>query len=394
MIMGYNYAVLGAGRQGIAAAYDMARFGEAEEILLIDVDGEAANQGAQRVNALVGKDIVRPIRTDANNTDSLRPYLIETTSILSALPYKFNPGITDIALDVGANLCDLGGHTGIVRKQLEKDNIAQDAGISIVPDCGMGPGMNISLATYAMSLMDEPKEVRIWDGGLPLNPVPPWNYALSFNINGLTNEYYGNAYFLREGKVTEVPCFDGYEVLDFPEPIGQLEAFVTSGGLSTAPWTFQGKLDVLENKTLRFPGHFSQFSSYSQLGLFDEEPIKVDVDGQTIVPRDVFHSLLAPKITKPEVKDFAIMVVKCSGIKNGNEEEAAIVLIDQFDEKTGFTAMQRLTGWHASIMAILQTKGTVPKGAIPVELAIPGKIIAEEAEKRGLAIEVNTSFDQ
>ena len=168
--------------------------------------------------------------------------------------------------------------------------------MTIVPDCGMGPGLNISLGTYVMELVEKPEEVLIWDGGLPQDPQEPWNYVSTFNLGGLTNEYDGNAFFLRDGQVTPVPCFSGYEVLEFPAPLGRLEAFVTSGGLSTSPWTFEGRLNRLENKTLRYPGHVAQFKAFSDLGLLGLDPI--DVAGQKVVPRDVFHALLAPQICR------------------------------------------------------------------------------------------------
>jgi lysine 6-dehydrogenase len=271
-----------------------------------------------------------------------------------------------------------------VRKQLQRHDKAKNAGITIIPDCGMGPGMNISLAVYAMSLIDKPKEVFIWDGGLPQDPEPPWNYALTFNINGLTNEYYGNAFFLQKGKVTEVPCFEGYEEVKFPKPLGTLEAFVTSGGLSTMPWTFKGKLRRLENKTLRYPGHCEQFKAYSMLGLFDEKTIQVGK--AEIKPRVFYHNLLGPRIIKEDIEDVCIIRVKCTSGSKVRRTESTVELIDYFDDETGFTAMQRLTGWHASIVVILATQGRLDKGAVPVESAVPGELIVEEAKKRGFKI--------
>ena len=91
----------------------------------------------------------------------------------------------------------------------------------------MGPGMNNTLAAYAIELLDEPREVYIWDGGLPQVPQPPWNFQLTFHINGLTNEYYGQTAFLRDGKITMVDTFEEYQEIDF-EPLGRLEAFITS----------------------------------------------------------------------------------------------------------------------------------------------------------------------
>jgi lysine 6-dehydrogenase len=70
----------------------------------------------------------------------------------------------------------------------------------------------------------------------------------------------------------------------------------------------------------------------------------------------------------------------------GRTKEAVVELIDRYDEETGFLAMQRLTGWHASIVAILAARGEVEKGVVPVELAVPGSKIVEEARKRGLDI--------
>lgn len=390
--MGINYTILGAGRQGTAAAYDLIKFGNPDDVLLVDQDANAAKRSAERINELTDDSIAQGTMGNVADTDELSSILKGTDSILSAVPYKFNLELTKMAIDLGANFCDLGGHTGIVRRQLALDTKAQDAGISIVPDCGMGPGMNISLADYAMSLVDSPKHVYIWDGGLPQDPKPPWNYALTFNINGLTNEYFGNAYFLRNRRITEIPCFHGYELLDFPEPIGQLEAFVTSGGLSTAPWSYEGTLETLENKTLRYPGHHAQFSSFSQLGLFSEDPIHVNEGMDELVPRDVFHALLGPKIIPPglKIRDIAVMRVKCVGgseVNGGSDKQVSTIdLVDLYDEKTGFTAMQRLTGWHASIMTILMTQGKVEKGTHSVEKAVPGSVVVEEALKRGFAI--------
>jgi len=382
--MSYRYAVLGAGRQGVAAAYDIAKFGQAEEVILADIDLAAAVAGAKRINKLLNQQIAKGIQVDVNDANQLISVLNGVTSLISAVHFTSNLAVTDVAIGMRVNMCDLGGNTGIVRRQLEQDAEAKRAGITIVPDCGMGPGMNISLAVYAMSLLDKQREVYIWDGGIPKNPKPIWHYALTFSIDGLTNEYSGNAHFLRDGKITKVPCFEGFEELYFPS-LGKLEAFVTSGGLSTAPWTFQGKLERLENKTIRYPGHWAQFRAFAELGLFDLEPVQVG--NINVVPRDLFHVLLEPKITDADVRDVGVIRTKCVGEKDGRDAEAVVELIDYYDKETGFTAMQRLTGWHASIMAILAAQGKISRGVIPVELAAPGLVIVEEARERGFAID-------
>jgi lysine 6-dehydrogenase len=382
--MGYKYVVLGAGRQGVAAAYDLAVFGQAEAITLLDLDLAVAKAGAARLNQLLGKNIATAFQVDAGDVRTVEPHLDGATGVISSVHYTFNLEMTKLAIKKKVHMTDFGGNTDVVREQLALDAEASAAGVTVVPDCGMGPGLNISLGTYVMSLVEQPEEVLIWDGGLPQAPQAPWNYVSTFNLGGLTNEYDGNAFFIRDGKVTPVPCFSGYEVLEFPEPLGRLEAFVTSGGLSTSPWTFEGRLKRLENKTLRYPGHVAQFKAFSDLGLLGLDPITAG--GTQVVPRDVFHALLAPQICRDEVKDICVMRVKSTGTTKGRHVEAVVELIDRYDEKTGFTAMQRLTGWHGSILMIAAVNNMVRRGAVSVELALPGKTIVNECRRRGFAI--------
>jgi len=381
--VGYRCAVVGAGRQGVASAYDLAHLGGASEVRLLDVDGEAARRGAARVNELLGRPVANGMAVDASRTGDLAEALRGVHALVSAAPYSLNLGITEAALRARASMTDLGGHTDTVRRQLALDARAREAGVAIVPDCGMGPGLNISLAVYAMSLVEEPREVRIWDGGLPQDPQPPWYYASTFNVAGLTNEFDGDATYLRGGRRTLVPCFEDVEEFDFA-PVGRVEAFVTSGGLSTSPWTFEGTLDRLENKTIRYPGFAAQFKAFRDLGLFRLDA--VETGGVRVVPRELFHSLLEPQLRRPEVRDICLMRVRCDGETGGRRAVATIELVDRYDEATGLTAMQRLTGWHASIMLIAAVEGRIEAGVIPVEKALAGKIVADEARARGLAI--------
>ncbi len=382
--MARKYVILGAGRQGVAAAYDLALFGRAGALTLLDIDLAVAEDAAARLNRLLAKPIATGFKVDAADASTVAPHLDDATGFISSVHYTFNVEMTKLAIAKKVHMTDFGGNTAVVREQLALDADASEAGVTIVPDCGMGPGLNISLGTYVMSLVEEPDEVLIWDGGLPQDPQPPWNYVSTFNLGGLTNEYDGYASFIRDGQVTPVPCFSGYEVIEFPAPIGKLEAFVTSGGLSTSPWTFEGRLKRLENKTLRYPGHVAQFKAFSDLGMLGLDPIAVG--GQQVVPRDVLHALLEPRVCRETVKDVCVMRVKGIGTTKGRRAEAVVELIDRYHEKTGFTAMQRLTGWHGSILLIAAVNGMVRRGAVSVELALPGKTVVTECKRRGFAM--------
>jgi len=379
----YAYAVLGAGRQGTAAAYDMAMFGNARKILLGDVDRKAAKRSARRVNLLSGREVAEAAFVDVRRTAHVKRFLTGIDAFLSAVPYYYNLDIAKAAIRARASMCDLGGNTDVVRKELLLDREATDAGISIVPDCGMGPGMTASLACHAMSLLDTPKEVYIYDGGLPQTPRPPFNYLLTFHFDGLANEYSGTAVFLREGEIVEVPCFEELEFVDFPPPLGRLEAFTSAGGTSTCPWTFKGKVRIFQNKILRYPGNYAQLKTMYDLGLFSDKEVRID--GRKIVPRRVLQALFEPKIRLPGEKDLAVIRVRCLGEKNKRAAEAVVDLVDLYDDETGFTAMERTTGWHASIVSIMMAHGETPRGAKPLEVSVPGSAFVRELKRRGMS---------
>lgn len=388
----YSYAVIGAGRQGIAAVYDLAVFGDAKKIILFDINENLAISQAEKINKLLKKKLIIADMIDISKKVQLKEKLLNIDTVISAVHYKYNLNLTKIAISLGVNMVDLGGNTEIVKKQIEYSDKAEKKHISIIPDCGMGPGMNISLAVFAMELMDKPEKIKIYDGGLPQKPEPPWNYISTFNIEGLINEYYSYANFIRDGEVKEIPALSEYEIVDFKKPIGVLEAFVTSGGLSTAPWSFQNNLITLENKTLRYLGHWVQFSAFSDLGMFETGPVKFKK--YKLNPREFLSEILKKKIYKEKVKDIGIIKVYCSGLKNEKKTIVNVSLIDYYDENTNFTAMQRLTGWHASIVAILATKNRINKGVIPIEKAVSGRIIVNEAKKRGFKININYNFGE
>jgi lysine 6-dehydrogenase len=202
---------------------------------------------------------------------------------------------------------------------------------------------------------------------------------------GLTNEYAQHAIFLRDGEIVEVEPMTELETVDFAEPIGRLEAFVAGGGTDTMPWTFAGRIRTLQNKTLRHPGHFAQLRAFYDLGLWGEDPVRAgSVD---VVPRDLFHALFEPKVTFPEDRDLVIVRVEARGRKGGARTKALVELIDRFDERTGFTAMERTTGFSGAIVAAMMAKGAIEPGAGGVEIKVPAKLFASELRLRGFPLE-------
>ena len=378
--MGYHYIILGSGRQGTAAAYDLAKFGDAEQIVLADFKEEVAVQAAARINRLIGREVAQGVFLDVTDYPSLLLRLKGMDVTLSAVTYYHNLSISRACLESGVSLCDMGGNTDVVWSQLALDEAARKAGVSLLPDCGMGPGLINNMGVYVMDALDTPREVYLYDAGLPRDPTPPWNYYCTFHLNGLTNEYDHEATFIRDGKITLVPTFTEREEIDFP-PLGKLEAFVISGSMSTTADSHLGKLQRYENKVLRYPGHFETFEGYKRLGLFSEEPI--EVDGVLVNPRHFYHKLLEGKITAPHVEDVCVMRAVGVGLKDGRETRVTLDLIDRYDPATGFTGMERLTGWHCALMMGFQARGEVAPGAHRME-SVPAAKIMDEIRKRGI----------
>lgn len=382
--MKYQYAVLGAGRQGAAIAYDVAKNGEAARVVLADADGQVARCAVERLSRLLPQ---AQGRFEGRVCDVWRPVEVAATIaganvVVSAVPYRFNVELTDAAIAAGASFCDLGGNTTVVREQLARHEQAAARGVSIVPDCGLAPGLGNTLAAHGIASMERPEHVHIRCGGLPERPVGPLGYKLVFNFQGLINEYGGFGEFLRDGRRVEVPALSEPEEIEFPPPVGKCEAAVTSGGTSTCPDTFAGRVRTYDYKTVRYPGHFAVIRALFALGCFEERVILRD--GTAVAPKEMMRRLFEEKLAFPEVRDLVVLRVTVRGAHAGRPCTLQYDLFDRHDERTGFTAMERTTAFPAALVAYMQARGIVAPGARPLEIAVPAARYIEELPKHDI----------
>ncbi len=257
----------------------------------------------------------------------------------------------------------------------------------MVPDCGVAPGMANTLAVYGMGKLDTPEHVHMRCGGLPQNRNLPLGYKQLFSLEGLSNEYFGTAVVLHDGKVEEVPTFEELETLELPEPLGVVEAFTTSGGTSTCPYTFAGRLKSYDYKTIRYPGHYQTLKLFKDFGFIDLEP--VDVHGAHVRPRDVFHAVMHKVWDHPSEPDLLVLRVDVVGKKNGRHVRHRSVILDFQDPKTGFSAMERTTAFSAAIVTSLQARGRTPKGAVSLEKAVDAEEFVRELGRRDIPHETS-----
>jgi lysine 6-dehydrogenase len=384
--MSYRYAVLGAGRQGVAIAYDLAQNGEAEQVLLIDSERAAVAGAVQRLTKLLPAraGLLRHAVCDVAQPEQVAMLLQGMNVAVSAVPYRFNVALTDAAISARCSLCDLGGNTAVVRGQLERHGRAAKAGVSIVPDCGLCPGLGNHLATHGIGRMDQPEHVHIRCGGLPERPVGPLGYKLVFNFQGLINEYSGQAEFLRDGRVTPVATLTELEAIEFDAPVGPCEAAVTSGGTSTCPQTFAGRLRTYDYKTVRYPGHFTIVRALFELGCFDESVTLRD--GTRLAPRTLMRQLMEERLAFPNVRDVVVLRVTVSGRRGANPCTLRYDVFDRHDPATGFSAMERTTGFPAALVAYMQARELVEPGARPLEISVPAETFYEELPRHGIRV--------
>lgn len=375
--------VLGAGQQGSACAYDLLANTD-HEVVLADLD---VDHVADFLRPHVGGRLTLR-RVDAKDPATVRAALEGVTATMSALPYYFNYEMAAAAVEAGSHFCDLGGNTEIVLQQKTLRESARGRGVSVIPDCGLAPGMVNILAEHGIRQLDRPRAVRIKVGGLPQHPEPPLNYQIVYSLEGVLDYYTTLSWVLRDGRPQQVAALSEVEELDFPGA-GRLEAFHTAGGLSTMAQRYEGQLETMEYKTLRYPGHAAIMRAIRELGLLGDEP--VEVKGQRVVPRDVFIAVAGPRLRKDsrQSPDLVALRVEVEGEKGGEEVLLRWDLLDRFDPETGITAMMRTTGYSLAITGVFQAEGRIAPGVWTPDEAMPAEAYIAALAERGIRIEAS-----
>jgi lysine 6-dehydrogenase len=373
--------VLGAGLQGSACAYDLLQNPDVKEVRVADLH---ITHLPEFLAPYSGKRLI-PTPLDVRDREAVLALMKESDAVMSAIPYYFNLDLAKLAVEAGTNFCDLGGNTEIVFQQKMLNDKAAAKGKTIIPDCGLAPGMVNILAQHGISKLDSAKSVKIFVGGLPQHPEPPLNYQIVYSLEGVLDYYTTLSWVVRDGKRTQVKALSEREPVEFPNPVGMLEAFHTAGGLSTMAWRYEGKIPTMEYKTLRYPGHAHIMEAIRELGLLDLTP--VDVKGVKVIPRDVTVATMGPRLTKPTGRDLVALRVVVDGMKGGKPKQVGWELIAFYDEARGISAMMQTTGYSLSITGQMQAKGQIkPAGVHTPDECIPADEYIAALDKRGVHI--------
>jgi len=388
--------VIGAGMMGSAAAYDMARQPDIVSVTLADTDLKRAREVAARINHIHGGKKVKAVSLDASDQKSAARVMQGHKAALSAVPYFLNLALAQAAIDAGCHFADLGGNNTVVRQELALSHKAEKRGVAIAPDCGLSPGMASVLGGELVKRLDGRADaLKLYVGGLPEKPMPPFHYQLVFSVEGLINEYVEPARILRKGKLLTIEALTEPEEFHMPG-FAPLIAFHTSGGTSTLPESFEGRVGECFEKTLRYPGHYDLLCELKALGLFSSEKMKI---GKTeIAPRSVMSKIFEGKFASKGA-DVCIMRLEAHesvrtpgvrGLLGGRLQGriATFTLVDHYDPKTDMSAMMRTTAFPASIVVQMLASGAISKrGGVLQERDVPADLFLDEMEKRGIKIQ-------
>ncbi len=345
---------------GSTIARDLARSKHVDQVTVYDVNGDRLRALAERDHSAKLSTKLHDVRKRNETARLLKRFDVG----VGALPHGLSEYAISATITAGVDFVDLifGWRFG----QREINSAAKRKGITIIPSCGLAPGLTNILAMAAVERMDRVNEVHIKVGGITERPKPPLNYRIVFSFEAVLEEYLRKARIIKNGKLTDVPALSGLETIAFHAPIGKCECFYTDG-LSTLVQTLR-KVREMDEKTIRWPGHAEQIRTLIDCGLLETKPLLFH--GEPIAPRKYVSTLLSTKLMLGKEKDLTLLRVDVSGKNDRKLVHHRYEMIDHYDTRHGITSMARTTAFPCSIATQLLATGRIAqKGLVPPELA-------------------------
>jgi lysine 6-dehydrogenase len=335
--------------------YDLVNNKDIQKVCVVDNDIRKISRIRKRFS---GKNL-EPVCLDVKD---IKKVMDGYKVVISALPFVFNLWLTEVSIEKGCHFCDLGGNWQTVQSQLKLTSKARKKKICVIPDCGLAPGISNIVCADAVKRLRKIENLKIFVGGIPQRPLPPLYYQPVFSPQGLVNEYTSSCRILKDGKIRYV------RPLTEPEPVkisgfpAELEASHTSGGSSTLPLTLKQKVKNLVYKTIRYRGHYDFVKKISISRLLQ---------------------LLKKCTQTKQVKDVVLLKV----IASTKNKEILYEMVDYYDTKSGFTAMQRTTGFSTAIVAwMLGAREIKNRGVVAPEQCVPAQKFFHQLCKRDIVI--------
>ena len=355
--------------------WDLARSEGVDSVVVADIVPERLASVKRRAS---GKKLSTEL-LDLKDRRRVFSFLKGFDVAASALPHGTVHPSDVAAVEAGAKLVNI----AFEDEQMALDTRARKTGAVVIPGCGVAPGLGGVLLAHGLEEIGGGDEGHILVGGLPQEPLPPFDYRLVFSIVGLLREYIDDARVFRNGNLMKVRPFSTVESYEFPPPVGKLEGFCTDG-LASLVYTMKG-MKTLDEITLRWPGHAEKMGLLMESGFFSREKVRAgDVE---VSPLEVSWAVLGNKLAEGDPRDMTVMRV----IAKGKKGSVVYDMVDRYDVKNGVSSMGKTTAYTGSIVTQMLGGGEIRgKGVIPPEVAIRGKHVEKllsELRRRGVRVE-------
>jgi lysine 6-dehydrogenase len=381
--------LLGVGMQGKATLHDLARSEEVGEVIAADRDFKALKA---HVASRGYGDKVRCEYVNADKHDSISHLLEQQPDVVvDLLPVRYCSQVAAVAVNHGVHLVNTFYAPPAVKDLADK---AKAREITILPEFGMDPGIDLVLLDQAVHALDTVEEIVSYGAGIPESEAVdnPLKYKETWTFEGVVQSYWRAGRVIRDGQVIEIKeaeifAPENIHTIEI-EGLGRLEAYPNGDALRYAEslGIDASELRKMGRYALRWPGHCAFWKALVDLHLLDPEPVMI---GSVAVDRKLFlaHAIEPHIQLGPDERDIVIVRVEATGTKDGQKKRAVYQMIDRRDLQTGFTAMSRTVGYTASIGAQLIASGQITqRGVLAPVTDIPYDLLASELDKRGIQI--------
>ena len=356
---------IGCGYIGSVLAEEIVRSIDFDELIICDSEEERIGKTGRELG-----DKVFPLRRDISDYSTLLETINDADLVVGLSPGKLGFRVMKACVKRRKSLVDLSYMTEdpfVFQKK------AAEGRITIIPDCGVAPGLSNILIGKASSQLDKVEDVIVYVGGLPQKPMPPLNYRVTWCVEDLFEEYTRKARIVRYGETIEVDALEGLEEVEF-EGLGKFEAFFTDG-VRTLHHTIKAR--NMWEKTLRYKGHAEKIKFLRDLGLLEKRPLT----SVNLSPWAFMRSFWKEKLSFFEDKDFVLMRIEVTGRKESANFTYSFEMVDHFDEERNVTAMGRTTAYTAlAVIKLLIENRIERKGVVPPEILGMDKELSREIE--------------
>ena len=346
--------VLGTGKMGYGLLKDLVAQKEVDEIVAADANIEAAKATAKRVGSDKVKGCEKLDVTDKKATVKL---IKGFDVVAAAIPRTFCDQAISASIEAGVSWADIAADFNTV---FSMDAAAKKAGVTVVPHCGLDVGTDRILLGVGSRKLDKVEKLYVACGGFPQKGTPgyynPINYKISWSWLFAIYGSVGTCKILRNGKTVAVEVLSDPSPIEFPEPLGELEAFTNSGLTDVIDHLGLKGVKDAYGQTIRWPGHCDMWNKLKDLHIMDEEPLKVK--GVEVKPFD-FWVALGDKYLQyePDEGDLICQRVIVEGKKDGAPAKYTYEFVEFQDFENGLSAMAKTTAFPCSIVAQMIAKG-------------------------------------